>query len=179
MTKNKDVVQLVRAAVLVAIALILPYFFHGINNVGSIFLPMHIPVLIAGFLLEPKYSVMVGIVAPVLSSLFTGMPPIPYLYVMIVELAAYAFLISVLYNKFKFKIYTSLILGMIGGRIVSMIGTFLILHIIMTRPFNFISVVSGLFITGIPGIIIQLIFIPIIVTILEKNVGKVGIKNAR
>jgi thiamine transporter ThiT len=179
MTKNRDVMQLARAAVLGAIALILPYFFHGINNAGSIFLPMHIPILIAGFLLEPKYSVMAGAAAPILSFLFTGMPPVPYLYVMVLELAAYGLLISVFYNKLKLRMYMSLILGMLGGRIVSIIGTFLILHIIMARPFDFITVVSGLFITGIPGIIIQLVFIPIVVSVLEKNVLKAGIKNGR
>jgi hypothetical protein len=122
---------------------------------------------------------MVGAVAPILSSLFTGMPPIPYLYVMVIELAAYAFLISFLYNKLGVGMYTSLILGMIGGRIVSMIGTFLILHIIMAQPFDFKYVVSGLFVTGIPGIIIQLVFIPIVVSVLQKNLIKRGVENGQ
>lgn len=106
---------------------------------------------------------------PVLSHLFTGMPPFPYIYIMILELAAYGLSISVLHNKLKLGLYTSLISGMIFGRIVNIVGTYAIIHIIMSKPFSLEVVAAGLFIKGIPGIIIQLILIPIIILRLCKR----------
>lgn len=167
MEKN-NTQQLVKAALLIAIGLILPQAFHSIKNAGSIFLPMHIPILLAGFFVSPTLALCVGIITPILSFLFTGMPPAPFLYVMIFELGTYGLITALCYNKFKLNIYVSLILGMLSGRIMSILGNFLILHIILSKPFKLATVASGLFITGIPGIIIQIILIPIVVIGVNK-----------
>lgn len=168
MKSNSNLQQLVRAALLIALGLILPQAFHSIKNAGSIFLPMHIPVLIGGFLLNPYYAACVGVLTPFLSFLFTGMPPMPILYVMILELTGYAVVISLFHNKLKTSLYPTLIIGMLSGRVLSILGNFVILHIFMSKPFNIVSVASGLFITGLPGIIIQIILIPLIVYALQK-----------
>ena len=173
MNQNSNLHQLVRAALLIAIGVILPQAFHSIQNAGSIFLPMHIPVLVGGFILNPYYALCVGIVTPILSSVFTGMPPIPSLYVMILELASYGLFISLLYNKVKIGLYPSLIGGMLAGRAINIIGNYLILHILMSRPFNITTVAAGIFIQGIPGIIIQIILIPLIIYALKRNLNMV------
>lgn len=173
MKQKSNLQQLVRAALLIAIGLILPQAFHSIKDAGSILLPMHIPVLIGGFILNPYYAICVGIVTPILSSLFTGMPPIPYIYVIILELASYGLFISLLYNKVKIGLYPSLIGGMLAGRIMSIIGNYLILHMLMGTPFNIATVAAGLFIQGIPGIVIQIILIPLIVYTLERNLNMI------
>lgn len=160
--------QLVRAAVLIAMGLLLPMAFHSIKNAGSIFLPMHIPILIGAFLLSPLYATAVGIITPLLSHLFTGMPPFPFVYVMIIELATYGFVISMLYKKQKLSIYPSLLSGMICGRLVNVLGVFLILHMLMGKPFKLTLVLSGLFVTGLPGIVIQIILIPLLIKTLSK-----------
>lgn len=165
--------QLVRAALLIAMGLILPQAFHSIQNSGAIFLPIHIPVLIGGFILNPYYALCVGMVTPILSSIFTGMPPVPSLYVIILELVSYGVFISLLYNRAKIGVYPSLIGGMLAGRVVSIVGNYLILHILMSRPFSITTVAAGLFIQGIPGIIIQIVLIPLIIYALKRNLNMV------
>lgn len=177
MRKDSELQQLVRAAMLCAIGLALPFCFHGIKDAGSIFLPMHIPILIGGFLLKPKYAVAVGILTPVLSNLFTGMPPFPFLYVMVLELATYGLTISILYNTRKLGLYSSLIIGMIFGRIINIAGTYSIMHMIMGKPFKLNMVVTGLLIKGMPGIIIQIILIPIVIMALQKSFKMVVLDN--
>ena len=173
MNKNTQLQQLVRAALLIAIGVILPFAFHSIQNAGAIFLPMHIPILVGGFILNPYYALCVGVVTPILSSIFTGMPPIPSLYVMILELASYGLFISLFYNKVKIGLYPSLIGGMLLGRVMNIIGNYLILHILISRPFNITTVAVGLFIQGIPGILIQIILIPLIIHALKRNLNMV------
>lgn len=171
MNQNSNLHQLVRASLLIAIGVILPQAFHSIQNAGAIFLPMHIPVLVGGFILNPYYALCVGIVTPILSSVFTGMPSIPYIYVMILELASYGLFISLLYNKVKIGLYPALIGGMLAGRAINIIGNYLILHILMSRPFNITTVAAGMFIQGIPGIVIQIILIPLIIYVLKRNLN--------
>ena len=89
--KENQVKKLVMAAMCVALGIVLPMAFHTIQNAGSIFLPMHIPVLICGLLCGWQYGLICGILAPVLSSLFTGMPPAAILPAMLCELAVYGF----------------------------------------------------------------------------------------
>lgn len=174
MNKNSKVQQMVRAALLIALGLLLPYLFHTIKNAGQVFLPMHIPILIGGFILEPHFALAVGILTPLLSHIFTGMPPFPFVYVMVFELLTYGVVISILYNKSKMGIYPSLIIGMLSGRVVNILCNYLILHLIMSKPFKLKFVMVGLFAKGLPGIIIQLILIPILVKVLQKlSSGKV------
>jgi len=176
MKQKSNLQQLVRAALLIAIGIILPQAFHSIKDAGNILLPMHIPVLIGGFILSPYYAICVGVVIPILSSLFTGMPPVPYIYVMILELVSYGLFISLLHNKFKLGVYPSLIGGMLVGRVMNIIGNYLILHVLMNAPFDIKAVAAGLFVKGIPGIVIQIILVPVIVYALQKNLN-IAVKN--
>lgn len=172
MRKNANLQQLIRASVLIAIGVILPQIFHGVKDAGSVFLPMHIPVLIGGFILNPLYAALVGIITPVMSHLLTGMPPFPFVYVMILELAAYGILISLIYNKGKRNIYVALISSMLLGRAVNIAGNYIILHLFMNKPFNIKMVITGLFVKGLPGIAIQLALVPVIVLALKKSLYK-------
>lgn len=167
--KKTNVNQMVRAALLIALGLVLPYLFHGVKDAGSIFLPMHIPVLVAGFVLAPEYALAVGVLTPLLSHVFTGMPPFPFVYVMTLELATYGLAISLLNKKFKLGVYVNLIIGMLAGRAVNILGSYVILHMIMSKPFKLKLVVTGLFVKGLPGIAIQLVLIPLLVMVLKKN----------
>ena len=42
--------RLVVSALMLALALVLPYFTGGIPAIGNLLLPMHLPVLLCGFL---------------------------------------------------------------------------------------------------------------------------------
>ncbi len=163
-TKN-----LVTAAMLLALAIILPTVVHisGIN--GAIFLPMHIPVLITGLIVGPSWGFVVGIISPIINHVITGMPPVPIFWVMIVELGLYGLISGILYRKIKMTLWPSLILSMIVGRL----GAALMV-LILGKGFGFpmppINVyIKGMTLTALPGIIIQLIFIPMIVKACEKD----------
>ena len=168
--KENQVKKLVMAAMCVALGIVLPMAFHTIQNAGSIFLPMHIPVLICGLLCGWQYGLICGILAPVLSSLFTGMPPAAILPAMLCELAVYGLntgfcVYGIHTEKQIVKIYGSLITAMLAGRIVSGILKALIFNV---GEYSFKIFITSSFLTGIPGILIQLIFIPVIVLALQK-----------
>ena len=167
MNKTK---QLVLAALFVAIGVVLPQAFHAIPNAGSIFLPMHIPVLIAGFATGPVYGLICGILTPVLSHLIFSMPPAPVLPGMLCELAMYGLMTGLLNKVVKIennlvKNYVVLIGAMLCGRI-----TYGILNALIFRAGNYSmqAWISAALVTAIPGIIIQLVLIPILVDRLQK-----------
>ena len=61
--------KLTFGAMCLAISLLLPQVFHiiGMQQAGSVFLPMHLPVFIGGMLLGPIYGLFLGIFAPLTS----------------------------------------------------------------------------------------------------------------
>jgi len=168
--KKNQTKRMVSAAVCVALGVILPVAFHSIPNAGSIFLPMHIPVLLCGLLCGWPYGLACGVLAPVLSSLITGMPPAAYLPSMVCELAAYG-LLSGLFTRYikignrMVSLYIALIAAMVAGRIVYGVLNALIF---MAGHYAFSVFITAAFVTALPGIIIQLILIPSLVRLLEK-----------
>lgn len=167
--KEQMTKKLVLSGLFIAVGIILPIAFHAVEGGGSIFLPMHIPVLIAGFFLDWPFALAVGVLTPLLSSLFTGMPPLfPVLLFMIPELAVYGIVVSLLYRKLNMNIYASLIISMICGRIMAGIVVWILAIFFMAKLPGPVVFVQGAIVKGIPGIIIQLILIPIIVFAVEK-----------
>ena len=133
---------------------------------------MHMPVMLCGFLCGPVYGSIIGLLVPTVRSVAFGMPPIyPNAIWMALELFAYGLITGLLYIKRRksstLYLYFTLIIAMIGGRIVWG-GAKAVLLGIANKHFTFqMFFVSG-FIDAIPGIILQLIFIPLIVRIAEK-----------
>ncbi|MBN2260265.1 MAG: ECF transporter S component [Clostridiales bacterium] len=162
--KTRDIIL---GSVLLALAVIIPYIFHtsGIN--GAVFLPMHIPVLIGGFFLSPAIAGLVGALSPILNSLISGMPVMyPIGVVMVFELAVYG--ISTAMLSKKFNVYNSLIIGMVLGRL-SAAGVVYVLQSFFGLKMNYLIYIKGAVISGIPGIVIQLLLIPVIVKALKKS----------
>ena len=167
--------NLVSGGLLLAFGLILPYFFHMLGMAGPIFLPMHIPILLGGLILGPKYGVILGVITPLLNSVLTGMPPIyPVGISMSFELAAYGFITGYLYRNKNYNIYLALIPAMIVGRFVSGITTYILLSF-GGKLFILNMFLVAAFIKSIWGILIQIMFIPMIVKVLEKSKRMVGI----
>lgn len=159
--------NLVRAGLFIGLGIVLPMLFHFTGISGKVLLPMHIPVLLGGFYIEKKYMILVGVLTPLLSSILTGMPPLyPMVPIMILELSTYGFAIAYLKEKGVNK-YLNLILSMIVGRIMAGIAVF-ILTLMMGFKANPILFVKGSIITGLPGIIIQLILIPILISLIKE-----------
>ena len=157
-TKN-----LVGTALCIALGLILPQVFHLIGA-GPVFLPMHIPVLLCGLCFGWPFGLVCGAVTPLLSSVMTCMPPLfPTGTAMVFELAAYGALSGILYRKLRKNIYISLI----AGRVVSGLAS-AIFYGVAGKAYGFQIFLTGAFVTGLPGIILQILIVPILVIGLEK-----------
>lgn len=164
--------HLATSGLLIAIGILLPVAFHSFKLGGQIFLPMHLPVFMAGFMLPWKFAGAVGLITPFLSFLFTSMPPVPAVFSMMAELFTYGFVTSVVYNKHNFGIYPSLIASMLAGRFVSIASNWVITEFIIGKTFNFVKFTYGLFVVALPGIAIQLILIPIFVKLILSQQNK-------
>lgn len=148
-------------ALLTAVGVVVPFFFHQFGMAGKVFLPMHFPVLIAGFLLGPLGGMMVGFLCPTVSALLTGMPPLPYLSVMVPELMTYGGVSGALYRWSKRNIWMALLGAMAAGRAVLGLTGWVMAHLldIHLTPVAFMT---GAMVTGLPGIVGQLILIPLL-----------------
>ncbi len=166
-----NVKKLTLAAMFLALSLILPFFTGQIPQIGSALAPMHIPVLLCGFICGWPYGLAVGFIAPLLRFALFGMPPIfPTGIAMAFELATYGLMTGILYKALPKKtsnIYVTLISSMVVGRVVWGLATFAIAGIRNTS-FTFNAFMAGAVINAVPGIIVQIILIPIIVIALKK-----------
>ncbi len=171
MRSNKTT-KLVLAAFFLALAMVLPFFTMQVPEIGSMLLPMHLPVLLCGFLVGWPYALAIGFIAPILRSLWLGMPPMfPTALGMAFEMAVYGLVCGALYSRVKptlVNIYAILITAMVLGRVVWGGAQFVMLGINGTA-FPMSAFLSGALFTAIPGIILQLILVPILVKALEKQ----------
>lgn len=157
------------SAFFICLGIILPMAFH-IFGLGKNFLPMHIPVLIGSLLLGAGSGAFIGAITPLLSCLLTGMPPLmpPVAFMMMFELALYAIIAAVLYKKLKINIYISLTAAIIAGRIFYGALAYLLFPLMGLQKVPFFYPVTLGLMEGLPGIILQLIIVPLIVKILER-----------
>jgi LytS/YehU family sensor histidine kinase len=157
-------------ATCIALCPILPMAFHSIQNAGSIFSPMHIPVLLCGLICGPGFGLLCGLAGPLLSTIFTGMPPTAYLPPMMIELAVYGLVGGLMINlirtrKLYVDLYSSLIIAMIAGRIVAGVAKALIF---VPGGYSMTAWITSYFVTCWPGLVMHLILVPMIVLALMK-----------
>jgi len=169
--RNKSVLNLVLAALFLNLGLVLPFFTGNIPTFGAMLLPMHLPVLLCGIILGPKYGALVGLILPMTRSFLFGMPPIfPSAVTMTFELAAYGGIIGLLYGRLPKTapfLYTSLIGAMLAGRFVWAAARTMLLGL-MEIPFSFEIFLASGFINAIPGIIAQIVIIPTLIMALKR-----------
>lgn len=162
--------HLVYAAVCLALCMLLPFLTGQIPQIGSALSPMHIPVLLAGFLCGPWWAMAVGFVAPMLRHVWLGMPPLITAIAMSFELAAYGLFSGLLYRllpKKTVNIYVSLIGAMILGRIVWGIAM-VVISGVSGSAFTWSAFIAGALLNAIPGIILHIVLIPILVMALKR-----------
>lgn len=167
--KLTSVKKLVFTAVCAALCLVLPMAFHTVPNAGTIFLPMHIPVLLCGLICGWPYGAVCGLIGPLLSSVVTGMPPAAMLPSMMVECCAYGFITGLLMRFVRTKhaaadLYISLVSAMIVGRVLAGFAK----AWIFTPGVSPFAWVTTSLVAGIPGIAIQLVLMPMVVFALTK-----------
>jgi len=174
-TTTTRVTKMCLAAMFIAIGWILPLLSGQNQELGNMLCLMHIPVLVAGFILGPGYGIMTGAITPLTRFLIFGRPPIyPTGICMAFELAAYGFLSGFIYKLLVKKgtndllsIYVSLVGAMLGGRLIWGVSRALC-GVISQSTFTWKMFITAGFVTAIPGILIQLFLIPAIVMVLNK-----------
>ncbi|MGB7062586.1 MAG: ECF transporter S component [Candidatus Zixiibacteriota bacterium] len=155
---NKEITL---TALFITLGITLPIVFHQVALAGRIFSPMHIPVFLAGIFVGPVSGLIVGLVCPLLSFLLTGMPPPYAVPLMSLELPVYGVSIGLLIRIIKLPIL-SLLLAMILGRLAFALGLF-IFGLFLSLPYGPEAFIKVSVITGLPGIALQLILIPLLV----------------
>ncbi|SHJ37798.1 Protein of unknown function [Dethiosulfatibacter aminovorans DSM 17477] len=166
--RNSRTRETVLAGLFIAIGVMLPIAFHAVGAGGPIFLPMHIPVLMAGFVLSPVFALIVGMITPLLSSVLTGMPVfMPMAFIMMVELGVYGLVVSLLSKRLN-TIFT-LLTAMIAGRIAAGMMVMILVNVVGIKFAPPLVYLKGAVITGIPGIVVQLIFIPALLVLVKRS----------
>lgn len=171
--KNSALKKLVLSAMFLAIGIILPFFTGQIPQVGKMLLPMHLPVFFCGLICGWQYGLAVGLVLPVMRSAMFTMPVMfPTAIAMSFELAAYGAVAGFLYNRSKWQciiaLYRSLIIAMLAGRLVWGAVQAVLLGV-SGNAFTLSAFFAGAFTTAIPGIILQLVFIPAVMVALDRT----------
>ncbi|MBQ1365824.1 MAG: ECF transporter S component [Clostridia bacterium] len=167
--------KLTYAALFLALAMVLPFLTGQIPQIGKSLCPMHIPALLCGFLCGWPWGLAVGLIAPLLRSVTFGMPAMfPDAVVMAFELAVYGAVAGILYRLLPKRlgigrIYIALAAAMLAGRIIYGIVYLCIsgLGFISTEvTWGFFW--AKAFANPFPGIVLQIVLIPLLVTALEK-----------
>ena len=168
---NNRILKLTLAAICLALCLLLPFLTGQIPEIGGMLSPMHIPVLLCGFICGPAWAAVVGAVAPLLRFMFFGMPPLfPTGVAMCVELAVYGAISGALYGKLpriKVSIYVSLLTAMLLGRVAWGIVR-VVLSGATEAVFTWAAFMAGAVTNAVPGIILHIVLIPVLVMALEK-----------
>lgn len=162
---------MILASLFLALAYVMPFLTGQIPEIGSMLCPLHIPILICGFICGWPWGLVVGFIAPLLRSLTLGMPPLfPTAVCMAFELSAYGAIAGLMHKILPRKkpyVYVSLLTAMIVGRLVwgAAMFTFMGLN---GANFTFAAFIAGAFTNAIPGIVVQIVLIPPIVMVLDN-----------
>ena len=160
--------KLVLAALFLAIGLLLPFLTGQIPAIGQMLSPMHLPVMLCGFICGPAYGAAVGFICPLLRGALFGMPAIfPNGIAMAFELCTYGLVTGIVFRALKKmkrfpRIIVTLIIAMIAGRIVWGLVRFILALLFTGAQFTFAMFLSGAFITAWPAFVVQFILIPLI-----------------
>ena len=172
---KNNVKKLTLSAMFLTLAFVMPFLTGQIQQIGAMLCPMHIPVLLCGYFCGGPWGIAVGAIAPVLRSFMLSMPPMfPKAICMAFELATYGGVAGFLYDKLpknKISVYVSLFVAMIMGRLVWGVAMFACMGFDASK-FGIAAFISGAITTAIPGIILQIICVPILVIILNQSVDK-------
>ena len=173
MSVKLDPRRLCAAALLLAVGLLLPQVFHMVGGraAGSVFSPMHLPVLVCGLLLGPFWGCGVGLLTPLLSSLLMSMPPLALMPFMVCELAVYGLTTGLLTDRLS--LYPALIAAQVAGRVAYALALFVggtLLGVPCAAPASVLASV----VTGLPGIVLQLVLVPLVVTLVRRAVPRLA-----
>ncbi len=176
--KYTEIRSYVFIGVFTLLSVAVPWVCHQFHLAGPTFLPMHIFVFVAGLLLGWRVGLFVGFLTPLASYAISGMPLLPLLPQIIVELSVYGLVAGILRERFNLRVLWSLLGAMIAGRLALLLAVLVIYPVagevysplgLEASPFLFVwSVIKQ----GGPGIVIQLALIPGAIWLLGKLATK-------
>ena len=171
MRKN-EIKKMTLSAMFLALAYVMPFLTGQIQQIGSMLCPMHIPVLLCGFFCGAPWGLIVGVIAPILRSFTLGMPIMfPMAVCMAFELGTYGMVAGLLHKKLPQKpwnVYVSLLSAMVIGRVVWGVAMSICMGL-ANQKFGMAAFLAGAVTNAIPGILVQLVLIPVLVRVLEKE----------
>lgn len=162
--------KLVYSALFLALSMILPLLTGQIPQIGKALCPMHLPVLLCGFLCGWPWGMAVGFAAPFLRFAIFSAPPMPNGIAMAFELATYGFLTGFLYRRLPKRplgVYITLIFAMVGGRVVWGAVRFFMAGL-QGSAFPVSAFLAGAVLNSVGGIVLQLVLVPLIVLALQR-----------
>lgn len=170
--KKENLQKLVLSAMFFALGLVLPLLTGQIREIGNMLLPMHLPVLLCGFICGWKYGGIVGFFVPIVRSLIFGMPVLyPNAVGMAFELLTYGLLTGLLFQKSEVqsakRLFAALLTAVVSGRIVWGIARAVMLGL-SDESFTFAMFIANGITNAIPGLILQFTLIPAIILVLKK-----------
>lgn len=167
--------QIPVAALFAALGVVFPQFFH-LLGLGPAFLPMFLPVMMGSLLLTWRFALAIAVICPLTSFAMTGMPPLapPILPVMMIELIVISLILSLLYVHWRQPLWLTLPLAILTDRMLLFFLISMIAPLFgWTHPFFSIALVLG----GIPGIILQLIALPLTLKLIRKRLPYSAVQN--
>ena len=171
-TKKMRTLRLTYAALCLALAVVLPFVTGNDLALGNMLSLIHLPVLLCGLICGPGYGASVGIAAPFVRFLIVGRPPLLNAIPMAPELMIYGLVTGLLYRVFPKKtvwLFPSMLIAMLAGRIAGGTVKLLLLGLGYLDSYSFHAFVTAYFVTSLPGIILQLVLIPLILIALKKG----------
>ncbi len=170
---KQNLKNLTLSAMFLALGLILPFLTGQIPQIGSMLLPMHIPVFLCGLICGWQYGGLIGVILPPLRYALFGMPILfPTGIAMMAELATYGIVAGALYQHSRWQclkaLYRSILTAMVSGRVVWVLAEIALLGI-SANGFTWQMFISGALLNAIPGIIVQLILLPAIMVALNRT----------
>ena len=172
--KTKITIKTLISTALIAASVILPQLVHLVvgSKGGMLLLPMYLPVIIGGCILGYKWGIMIGVLSPLTSYLLTlgggvPMPALTRLPFMVVELAVFGLISGLMSSKIAknpILAFPAVLTTQVVGRLV------FILTVAVFSNYTVLNVdfVYGQIITGLVGIVVQAILVPLIIILLSK-----------
>ena len=168
--RNTPLKNLLLAAMFLAIGLVLPFFTGQIKEIGNMLLPMHLPVFLCALICGWQYGTAVGFIMPILRFALFFMPRMPGALAMAFEMGTYGALAGLMYRKLPrrpLNVYVSLLIAMVAGRIAWGLVRF-VLAGLQSSTFTLSAFLAGAVTSAIPGIVVQIVLIPVLVMVMEK-----------
>ncbi len=159
-----SVKNLLVAAALLVLSVVLYKFFGGFTLFGGYLCVMEAPILLCGLLCGPVLGALAGAAAPIVCSLLFNSPTMnPDALAIAVEYIVFGVACGVLYKIMCQNVYISLILSMYLGRTA---------YGVMMRilvDYSSESFLYDIIFCCIPGIVLEIVLLPLIAILLDKT----------